>query len=93
MRTPFGTLFATSKTPFSSSPKTSNWRDVWNWIVSSLFYKNTVISGFLRGRPLPCFAGKGESSLLTGRFVGFTSICVVGVRYSLTEVARKVVLL
>jgi hypothetical protein len=66
-----------------------------------------VIFGFLRGRPLPRFTSKVigllASSLSTGRFVGYSglvasftlipSICVIGVRYSLTEVARKVILL
>jgi len=61
--------------------------------MSLLYYKNTIISGFLQGRPLLRFAGKSESSLSTSRFVSSTSICVVKVRYSLTKVARKVVLL
>jgi len=61
--------------------------------MSLLCYKNIIISGFLRGRPLLRFTSKGKSSLLTSRFLSFTSICVVKVRYSLTKVARKVVLL
>jgi hypothetical protein len=53
-----------------------------------------VILGFLRGRPLLRFTGKGAGSL-PGLFAGSTlvpSICVVEVRYGLIEVARKVVL-
>jgi hypothetical protein len=66
-----------------------------------------VIFGFLRSRPLPRFTsnvvGLLASSLSTSRFVSYSglvasstlipSICVVGVRYSLIKVARKVVLL
>jgi hypothetical protein len=51
--------------------------------------------GFLRGRPLLRFTSKGASSLL-GLLASSTlipSICVVEVRYNLTKVARKVVLL
>jgi hypothetical protein len=54
-----------------------------------------MILGFLRGRPLLRFTSKGAGSL-PGSFAGFTlvpSICAVEVRYSLTEVAQKVVLL
>jgi len=59
-----------------------------------------VILGFLRSRPLLRFISKGVSLLVSSLLIDFIvsytlipSILVVKVRYSLTEVARKVILL
>jgi hypothetical protein len=64
-----------------------------------------VIFGFLRGRPLLRFTSKGASSLLgllaslllvsslPASFIVILLIWTSNTRYSLTEVARKVILL
>jgi hypothetical protein len=93
MREPLGTsdFVVILKTPFAINLRTFACRDSWYWSSSC---RNTVILGFLRGRPLLRFTGKGAGSL-PGLFAGSTlvpSICVVEVRYGLIEVARKVVL-
>jgi hypothetical protein len=65
----------------------------------ALFCRNIIMCKFLYSRLLLCFTSKGAGFLLGSLLVllvSFTlipSIYIVGVKYSLIEVARKVVLL
>jgi hypothetical protein len=101
MRDPLRTLdlSITSNTPFSKRLVILAYRES-SYLAS--FCKNIVMCGFLRSRPLLRFTSKGAGSLL-GSLAGslpvplasstlIPSICAVGVKYGLTEVARKVVL-
>jgi hypothetical protein len=96
MRTPLSTLnlSITSNIPFFKRLVILAYRES---LYLASFCKNIVMCKFLRGRPLPRFTSKGADSLL-GLLVGsllvplasFTlipSICAIGVKYNLTEVA------
>jgi hypothetical protein len=93
MRDPLRTLdlSITSNTPFSKRLVILAYRES-SYLAS--FCKNIVMCGFLRSRPLLRFTSKGAGSLPVplASSTLIPSICAVGVKYGLTEVARKVVL-
>jgi hypothetical protein len=102
MRDPLKTLnlSITSNIPFFKRLVILAYRES---LYLASFCKNIVICGFLRSRPLLRFTSKGASFLLgllvssllvlLASFTLIPSICVVGVKYNLIEVARKVILL
>jgi hypothetical protein len=88
MRNPLRTLDLgiTSNIPFSKRLVILAYRES---LYLASFCRNIVMCGFLRSRPLLRFTSKGAGSLL-GSLASSTlisSICAIGVKYSLIKVA------
>jgi hypothetical protein len=102
MRDPLKTLnlSITSNIPFFKRLVILAYRES---LYLASFCRNIVMCKFLRSRFLLCFTSKGAGSLLgllassllvlLASSTLIPSICVIRVKYSLIEVARKVILL